>query len=170
MVKPASSFARRGEILSDLLELRQVIAGLVGAIIALLGQLATRQVRRARTAKGLCVAFWEELKAVNFYGPTNQPNFAGFSSQTFDSMFRELAESLPEDLARVLMRYHWRMKYMEEMKPVTMRSFGGVDPRFWAEAKKEHSRLLERLEHYSERWWVSVVCYPAETCDKALRQ
>jgi hypothetical protein len=94
--------------MSEFLELKQVVSALVGAVLALLGQALIRKGTRARTARKLCIAFWEELKAVNFYGPADKPNFAGFSSQTFDSLFKEIADTLPESLACALMRYHWR--------------------------------------------------------------
>ena len=79
------------------------------------------------------------------------PNFAGFSSQTFDSLFRDMADALPDSLVRDLMRYHWRMKYLEEMKPVSIPSSGGVNPQFWEEAKDLREQLLQRLDSYSKR-------------------
>jgi hypothetical protein len=154
--------------MSEFLELRQVVSALIGAVLALLGQALVRKGARARTARKLCIAFGEELEAVNFYGPPDMPNFAGFSSQTFDSLFKEIAESLPESLARALMRYHWRMKYMEEMKSVTIPSSGGVQPKFWAEMKDLHRSLLGRLKHHSDRSWISIFFRSGETCPKAL--
>ena len=128
-----------------MLELRQVVAALIGAILALVGQSVASRARSTRVAKRLTRAFWEELSAVNFYGPDDKPTFAGFSSQTFDTMFRELGE-LPESLARDLMRYHWRMKYMEEMKPITR---DHVNPQFCREARDLRGSLLPRLDAYS---------------------
>jgi hypothetical protein len=114
------------------------------------------------------VAFWEELSAVNFYGPSNQPNFAGFSAQTFDSLFAEMAQVLPDSILRDLMRYHWRMKYMDEMKPISMASSGGVNPQFWTEAQELRNRLLQRLDHYGKRSSFSVFLRSAETCSRDL--
>jgi hypothetical protein len=99
---------------------------------------------------------------VNFYGGAS-PNFAGFSTQTFDTLFREVAEALPESLARDLMRYHWRMKYLEEAKSITIPSTGGVHPIFWSESKDLHDRLLQRLDRYSKRWLVSLFFHQGES-------
>jgi hypothetical protein len=147
------------------LELKQVVAALLGATVALLGQALTRRAQKIRTARRLAVAFWEELSAVHFYGPADTPNFAGFSSQTFDSLFRELAETLPEALARDLMRYHWRMKYMEEQKLYTQ---GRVNLQFWREARGLQERLLERLKHHGNRAFVSLFVRSSETCERTL--
>lgn len=151
---------------SQLIETKQVISGLIGAVLALLGQWLVRRASRAVTARRLALAFWEELSATHFYGPPDKPNFAGLSSQTFDTLFREVAATLPESLARDLMRYHWRMKYMEEMKPVTIPSSGGVDRQFWQEAKELHTGLIDRLERYSRRRTLFVRL--AETGTKQL--
>jgi hypothetical protein len=139
--------------MGEILELRQLVAALVGAILALSGQSLLHRGTRAHGARRLAVAFWEELSAVYFYGSDTRdgsPNFAGFSSQTFDSLFRDVAESLPQSLTRDLMRYHWRMKYLEEIKPVSIPSSGGVNRQFWREAKELRARLLQRLKHYGE--------------------
>lgn len=136
--------------LRDFLELKQLVAALLGAMLALAGQWLVRRGAKAGAARRLAVAFWEELNAVNFYGPANQPNFAGFSSQTFDSLFRDMAEVLPDSLARDLMRYHWRMKYLQEMKPVSIPASGGVNPQYCAEAQSLRDQLLARLARYSE--------------------
>jgi hypothetical protein len=150
--------------LDQFLELRQVTAALFGAIMALGGQALARRLLTARTAKRLCMAFWEELQAVNFYEGGGVPNFAGFSSQTFDSLFQELAHSLPETLTRDLMRYHWRMKYMEEMKPV----IGHAQPVFWAAAKQLHAQLSVRLDHFANRWTGAVFVRSGETVPHKL--
>jgi len=149
--------------LPALLDLKQVVSALIGAVIALSGQYVVHRFGRARTGRRLALAFWEELSAVNFYGgPSSPPNFAGFSAQTFDSLFREVAETLPESLARDLMRYHWRMKYLEEAKTVTIPSSGGVHPKFWAESKDLHDRLLPRLDRYSQRSVLGVALHQGE--------
>lgn len=149
--------------MAEVIEFKQVVAGLIGAVLALAAQWLLREATKARTAKRLSTALWEELSATQFYGPAPRANFAGFSSQTFDGLFREVAEALPESLSRDLMRYHWRMKYMESMKSVTIPSSGGVHPEMWSEAKNLHSRLLSRLEHYGARHWVSLLFWTSET-------
>jgi len=148
-----------------------VVAALIGGIVALLGQSLTRRASRIRQARRLAVASWEELSATHFYGSEEgdaAPNFAGFSSQTFDALFREVAESMPRTLTRDLMRYHWRMKYLKEVKPVSIPSSGGVNRRFWAEAKDLRARLLARLQHYHERVWAASFFWSSETCDRKL--
>jgi hypothetical protein len=73
-------------------------------------------------------------------------------------------------MARDLMRYHWRMKYMEEMKAVTMPTSGHVNSKFWEEAKELRGRLLIRTELYAARSVVSLFVRSSETCARALLQ
>ncbi len=150
-----------------MLELPQVVSALIGALIALALQWVTGRWTRALTGKRLSVAFWEELSAVNFYGTEeNDPTFAGFTSQTFDTLFREMAVSMPVDLSRALMQYHWRMKWLEEKKlppGVPGKSWSEADGAFLSEAKEANRTLLLRLNHYSERWTVPVMFRPRET-------
>ena len=147
-----------------MLDPKLVFSAVIGAALALLGQAFSHEVKRARTARRLCVALWEELSAVYFY--TGEiPNFAGFSSQVFDSLFRDLADALPESLARDVMRYHWRMKYLEEVKSVTA---GRVNTHFLGEAQSLRERLLKRLDHYSKRSTGDVLFEPQENCDVSL--
>lgn len=148
----------------EILDLRQMVAALLGGIIALAGRAATVRAVHAKTAQRLCMAFYEELNATRFYGSQDSPNFAGFSAQTFDSLFQEMSQCLPRALVRDLMKYHWRMKYMEEMKPVTLPSSGGVNRQYCAEAKKLHGSLLTRLQHYGSRNWCSIFIIGQEIC------
>ena len=153
--------------LSDLLEAKQLVSAFIGAALALVGQWLIRKGAKAWTAKRLALAFWEELSAVNFYGPPQHaPNFGGFSSQTFDTLFRDMAESLPETLARDIMRYHWRMKFLEETKATG----GTPNQQFWDEAKDLQARLLARLDHHKKRRVPTLMFWPWETSAKALRQ
>ncbi len=151
----------------EILELRQIVSALIGAALALLGQSLTRRGLKARTARRLCVAFWEELSATQFYALDANPSFGGFSSQTFDSLFRELAVTLPDLLARDLMRYHWRMKYLEDMR---QRQRWSVSREFWLEAKELHQRLCQRLELYSQRSLPAVFLRNSETSPSRLLQ
>ncbi len=157
---------------TDVLELKQVVPALVGviigAILTLLGQSLTRRAVRAKTAKLLAMAFGEELSAVQFWGPTPRAHFAGFSSQTFDSLFREVLESLPVPLVRDLMRYHLRMKYMAEMQQVTAPASLGVNQQLWANAKELDEKLRERLCHYGQRCWLSIFLRPGEPAEDAI--
>jgi hypothetical protein len=150
---------------SSFIQLSDLVSAFIGAALALVGQWLIQKAAKAWKAKRLSLAFWEELSAVNFYGPPQHaPNFAGFSSQTFDSLFSELAESLPETLARDVMRYHWRMKFLDETKS------GGGTPhlQFWNEAKSLHEVLLVRFDHHKRRKVPTLMFWPWETCDKAL--
>ena len=149
--------------LATLLDLRQLVSAFIGAALALVGQWLVRKAAKAWTAKRLALAFWEELKAVNFYGSAQHIDFGGFSSQTFDTLFRELAESLPETLARDIMRYHWRMKYLEESRPV-----GPMNQQFWSDAKELHQRLLARCDHHKKRKVPTLMFWPWETCATEL--
>ena len=151
----------------SLLQLDHVVSALIGGGVALGGQAVTRRFQDARTARRLSMAFWEELNAVHFYGPEDDPNFAGFSSQTFDTLFREVADTLPESLARDLMRYHWRMKYMEDFKKV---KGGGVNAQFWREAQQLHDRLIHRLEHHRKRSLLGLFCRSEETSSEEWRK
>jgi hypothetical protein len=151
--------------MSSLLEVKQLVSAFIGAALALVGQWLIRKAAKAWTAKRLSLAFWEELNAVTFYGPPQYaPNFGGFSSQTFDTLFRELAESLPETLARDVMRYHWRMKFLEE----TRTAGGTPHQQFWNEAKELHESLVARFDHHKRRRVPTLMFWPWETCQKRL--
>jgi hypothetical protein len=117
----------------------------------LLGALIIRRIVKARTAQRLAVAFWEELSAVHFSPPTEAISFAGFSSQTFDTLFKDFAETLPETLGRDLMRYHWRMKWLEEI-----RSDLRGNAEFLREAQTQNADLRYRLAKYGRRSLFSV--------------
>lgn len=90
----------------------ELLAGLIGAVVALLGQGIHKRWRDAIAARAVAIALWEELAAVQF----GSSWFEGFSSDTFDMLFREVAHVLPEDLFRAVVRYHWKMKFLEGMK------------------------------------------------------
>ena len=61
--------------------------------------------------------------------------------------------TLPEPLARELMRYHWRMKYLEESKAFTT----DMDRQSWVNAKGTRDKLLARLDKYGKRGWFWLV-------------
>jgi hypothetical protein len=146
-------------------DLKQLVSAFIGATLALAGQWLVRRAAKAWTAKRLTIAYWEELSAVQFYGPPRHAlNFGGFSSQTFDTLFRDLAESLPESLARDIMRYHWRMKYLTDQRKVD----GTPNQRFAEAAQELHGRLKERLSQYSRRRIIPLMIRQAETCPERL--
>ena len=104
--------------MGDLLAPEQIVAAFIGAAFALVGQGIFHRWRDARTAKTLAAALWEELSATEFIpihaGRLDLWSIAGFSSQTFDTLFPSIAQTLPESLARDIMRYHWRVKLLVE--------------------------------------------------------
>jgi hypothetical protein len=141
---------------AKLLEL--IISAFLGAALALAGQWLVARGRRAATARSLSIAFWEELSAAEFasHGATNddppQPQYftiGGFSSQTFDSLFHEMATSLPDSLARELMRYHWRVKFLVETHKNDDYLDGHTD--FYHEARRLREDLIRRLKVYGDR-------------------
>lgn len=134
----------------------QLTAGLLGAIVGsgvtILAQVLASRYRKGTAARGLAIALWEELSAVQFAMASPVPDFAGFSSQVFDSLFGELAVTLPETLFRSVVRYHWRMKYLEQL-----RSTGGMGltplpwPTLCQDAHAQHECLLPRLKTFGKR-------------------
>jgi hypothetical protein len=125
----------------------ELLAGFVGAVLALLGQGVWDRFRKASIARGLAIAYWEELSAVRIK-TVDVPQIGGFSSQTYDTLFRELAEVMPDSLMRDLMRYHWRMKLLD----ASQEGRGGVS---WVtglqEAEELRDDLLARLNRYADR-------------------
>ena len=134
----------------------------IGIAATLVTQWLLARVAHVRTAQRLAVSFAEELSGVHFYPPEDRPNVVGFTSQTFDTLFREAATSLPETLFRDLMRYHRLLRQIEELKPSTMPDRWSVIPRMWTEARALHSDLRPRLIAYSARTAVSVFIHPGE--------
>jgi len=152
--------------MGEFLQLTQVVSALIGALFALGLQQVAGRWRKALTGQRLSYAFWEELSAVDFYDGYNGPTFGAFTSQTFDTLFREMAISMPVDLSRALMQYHWRMKWLAEKTPllgVPGDVLSDEDKRFLLEAKEGNRTLLLRLHHYAERWTIGVVFRSGET-------
>jgi hypothetical protein len=153
--------------LGGLLRLDQIVSAFVGAGIALGVQWIVARARRAATARSLAIAFWEELSAAQFAsnGVDNKgrPQFftiGGFSSQTFDSLFREMAQSLPDSLARDLMRYHWRVKFLLEAHKGDDYLDGHA--KFYHVAEGLRTGLLDRLKFYSGRSVVRLMLLGGE--------
>ncbi len=138
-----------------------------GGAIALAGQTLFLRHASAKTAQRLAAAFWEELSAAYFYNDGSYRGFTGFSSQVFDSLFKETAEAFPDSLARDVMRYHWRMKFLHADQ--ARNELGHpANQGFVTEAEQLRARLLLRLDHYSKREAQDLVLDPAETCDSTL--
>ncbi len=89
-----------------------VLGAILGAVFALAGQFFLEKWRVARHRKALRMVLREELCAVRFDAP-NQ-TFGGFTSQTFDQLFADVALLLPLVTAQTVIRYHFRMKHLEE--------------------------------------------------------
>lgn len=98
----------------------QFLAAFLGAALALAGNALWGMGRRGVMARRLAAAFFQELSAVAFRGPASPLAIGGFSSQTFDSLFREALTTLPVQLADQLMAYHWRMKYLADLQVHTL--------------------------------------------------
>lgn len=84
---------------------------------------------------------------------------AGFSSQTFDTLFPLIAQTLPEDLCRHLMQYHWRMKFLVE-KAVPQHgvvSISEVDK--WRELR---DNLLLSLDDFNKLWTLRLALWREE--------
>ena len=89
-----------------------VLGAILGAVFALAGQFFLEKWRVARHRKALRMVLREELCAVRFDAP-NQ-TFGAFTSQTFDQLFADVALLLPLVTAQTVIRYHFRMKHLEE--------------------------------------------------------
>lgn len=98
----------------DFPELMNILTG--AAITAFVGYVAWRA-QHARTARAMADALWAELHGVAF----GNEDFAGFTSQVFDSQFEKLF-TLPRELRVEVMGYHWRMKYLEGL----LKAAGGI--------------------------------------------
>ena len=153
------------------MELEQIATGFVGAVVALLLQGAWHRWRDAKTAKALATALWEELSAVAFNSVSGSPlvvEIAGFSSQTFDTLFPLIAQTLPEDLSRDLMRYHWRMKFLVK-KAAPLR--GRVHTSEVDEWMKLRDNLLRGLDDLQKRWTLRLALWREErNSTKRLRK
>lgn len=131
-----------------------VIGALTGAAATLVvDRVAVRRWRLAAAARSLAEAFWEELSATAFTnwpaGGTDYWEYAGFSSQTFDTQFALMSEALPRTLQILLMRYHWRMKALEDFK---VRMSGHYPPAdLTSAARTQREELLARLRAYADR-------------------
>jgi hypothetical protein len=135
-----------------------------GASLALFGGGLGRRYQTKATGRAVAVAFWEELKATRFYVDTSSHNMGpligGFSSQTFDTLFAEMVRSLPESLVRSLMGYHLRVKYLLELQATGI--LLGNHQAFYDEAEASRADLLARLNAYSSRLTIDLVCFPPE--------
>lgn len=89
----------------------QPLLVILGAVVALGGQIILQRWKWARRRRVIVVALEEELRAVVF--DEGGQTFGGFSSQTFDELYADIAALLPDDLARQVIRYHFRMKHLE---------------------------------------------------------
>ena len=125
-------------------------SALIGAAIAILSRAAYLRYSNIKSARHISFALLEEMGKTIFY-PSEQPNFVHFSKQTFDHFFREISVSLPESLVRDIMKYHWRMDYMENHKSITMCSSGGVSREYFEECKNLNDSLLKRLKNYTSK-------------------
>lgn len=146
----------------------QIIAGLVGALAALALRGVRQRWREAAQSQALARALWEELSAVGFgSGSDDVLSFAGFSSQVFDTMFADIAHLFPEALARRVMRYHWRMKYLDEV-----RDERGIRSQAWQdmarEAREQWETLRPALDEYAGRGRIQLFFWRSPPEEAAL--
>ena len=125
-----------------------LVSAFGGACLALFGQWLGNRYDEKALGQRLVTAFWEELSATNFYTSNSVnypgPAIGGYSSQTFDTLYAEMVRSLPATVARDLMRYHLRMKYLwsQQVSGIPL----GLQQTFYDEAKASHADLLGRLD------------------------
>lgn len=152
----------------------ELMAALGGALFAVvMDRIVIARAQAASTARGLAMAFSEELAAAEFSQPASSGRaqaleFAGFSSQTFDTLFESLANTLPKSLAEDLMRYHWRMKFFSDQ--LAHGHNLGRHATMLQEAADLHARLLIRLRVYAQRSVVGLALNRRETLRKELVQ
>jgi len=82
---------------------------LLGAALAIGGEILMERWRDTRRRRVLALALEEELRAVYF----DDHGFGGYTAQTFDEFFPEIAALLPPNLAREVIRYHFRMNHFK---------------------------------------------------------
>ena len=83
----------------------------LGAAVALFGQFILEHWRESKRRTVILLALEEELRAVAF--KPGSKYISGFTSQTFDELFADIAALLPPVTARRVIRYHLRMKHLD---------------------------------------------------------
>ena len=73
---------------------------------------------------------------------------AGFSTQTFDTLFIQMAQSMPNSLVQDLMRYHWRMKYLMASTASNAHKMG---PPQAEPMLAQRDELVDRLSLYQKK-------------------
>ena len=151
----------------SVIELKQVVAAFLGAALALLGQGFVARGRRAVTARALCVALREEFNTARVdvyerrHGEPSEFALAlgRVSTQTFDTLFREMVLFLPASLTQDLMRYYLALKAIVASRGTDR--FGAMQD-FEAELEEQYGSLLPRLKTYSERWLLRLMLWSGE--------
>ncbi len=151
----------------SVIEVKQVMAAFLGAALALIGQGLVARGRRAVTGRALCIALLEEFNAARVdvyerpHGDSSEFAFAlsRVSTQTFDTLFREMVLSLPASLTRDLMRYHLALKAIVASHG---RDHFGAQKDFDAELSGLYGSLLARLESYGGQWRLRLMLWSGE--------
>ena len=158
-----------------------ILAAVIGGIIALLlDWLLKHRVTQAWKARRLAHAFYEEMDATEFnqvmpgkevpVRPDTKTaadatglDILGFTSQTFDTLFGDVVEALPETLVRDLMQYHWKMKFLidEQTKGPTVLLKKHTSGFVYAE--QCWFGLKDRLKDYKEKAIWKLVLRRGET-------
>ena len=159
-----------------------ILAAVIGGIIALLlDWLVKHRVTQAWKARRLAHAFYEELGATSFNqvlldgtvperpepaAHVRELEILGFTSQTFDTLFGDFAQALPETLVRDLMRYHWNMKFLVGELAKGARGTGGALPdcgHVFILSEQDWFGLTERLDAYKKKPIWKLVLRRGET-------
>lgn len=144
----------------------------VGAVIALVGQGVFERWKTVRLGRSLAGALWEELSATEFAEHGGQLTYGGFSTQVFDTLFADISHSLPESLKRAVLRYHWKMKFVQTIGEDGHTSAFFID-RHLGEAFLQWDDLRARLACYEVRPLIALFLrneeLPAVTGNHPLR-
>jgi len=127
--------------------LRDAILLFAGAALAWLFQLVYERSRDSHRSKRGADVVEAELHGTHF----SPVSFGGFSAHAFDELFAEIADLLPRDLAREVIGYHLRMKYLEEHLADPEKYGGPVHPAWIAAEKDRRDKLVGRLERYASQ-------------------
>ena len=86
----------------------EMLLVLLGAVTAIGGQFVFDHQRVAHRRKEIALAIEEELRGTVF----DPQGFGGFSDQAFDTFLADIP-ILPDETARKILRYYFRMKHLK---------------------------------------------------------
>jgi hypothetical protein len=131
---------------------------LFGAVLAIASQLVYERFRDAQRAKAVANAIEAELHGASF-GDTS---FGGFSAHAFEGLFGDIAALLPKELAREVIGYHLRMKFLERTLP-ELAKHGVPPPVSWiSEMEARRDALAQRLAVFADLHAARLACSRSE--------